>query len=218
YQPEMTGYPNSVDGYFVIATDFDLTDSIRLQADYSSRNDWEGGYQAYWRATWMEDYVGTPFNIKHHINSALTINGVHQVKLRLMQDTNDDFRYWLDGSYRIDDYRVGINYRNWAFAGRDKYDGDPADASVLELYGKYEAGPNLTAFYRTNGSFGFICEIGFWYAVKPLRAKVRPPLREEVFLLLFFRLSFPLYSCNIHSHTYIFTCVSGLSGKRGNQG
>ena len=162
YQPEMTGYPNSVDGYFVIATDFDLTDSIRLQADYSSRNDWEGGYTAYWRATWIEDYVGTPFKIKHHINSVLTINGVHQVKLRLMQDTNDDFRYWLDGSYKIDDYRVGINYRNWAFAGRDKYDGDPADASVLELYGKYEAGPNLTAFYRTDGSFGFICEIGFW--------------------------------------------------------
>lgn len=165
YQPEMTDstYKHPVgEGYFVIATDFDITDNIRLQADYSSRNDGGAGYKAYWRATWMETYDGTPFNIKHHINSALTINGVHQVKLRLMQDTNDDFWYWLDGSYKIDDYRVGINYRNWAYAGKDKFDGAATDASIVEIYGKYEAGPNLTAFYRTDGSFGFICEIGFW--------------------------------------------------------
>lgn len=166
YQPEMTDstYKHPVgEGYFVIATDFDITDNIRLQADYSSRNDGGAGYKAYWRATWMETYDGTPFNIKHHINSALTIDGVHQVKLRLMQDTNDDFWYWLDGSYKLNDtYRVGLNYRNWAYAGKDKFDGAATDASIVEIYGKYEAGPNLTAFYRTDGSFGFICEIGFW--------------------------------------------------------
>jgi hypothetical protein len=162
YQAEMTdaSYIHKVgEGYFVIATDFDITDRIRLQADYSSKND----YTAYWRATWMETYTGTPFNIKQHINSALTIDGIHQIKLRLLQDTNDDFRYWLDGSYKLNDiYRVGINYRNWAFDGIDKFDGAAADASIIEVYGKYEAGPNLTAFYRTDGSFGFICEIGFW--------------------------------------------------------
>jgi len=162
FQPEMTdtSYNHTVgEGYFVIATDFDITDNIRLQADYSSRNDGGAGYNAYWRATWMETYDGTPFKIVHHINSILTISGVHQVKLRLMQDTNDDFRYWLDGAYKINDtYRVGLNYRNWAF-GKD--DADPDDA-VIEIYGKYEAGPNLTAFYRTDGSFGFIVEIGFW--------------------------------------------------------
>jgi hypothetical protein len=173
YQAEMTdaSYIHKVgEGYFVIATDFDITDRIRLQADYSSKND----YTAYWRATWMETYTGTPFNIKQHINSALTIDGIHQIKLRLLQDTNDDFRYWLDGSYKLNDtYRVGLNYRNWAFAGNDKFDGydDPdsnvvkakaAEASIIEVYGKYEAGPTLTAFYRTDGSFGFIVEIGFW--------------------------------------------------------
>jgi hypothetical protein len=165
FQPEMSddSYKHKVsDGYFVIATDFDLTDRIRLQADYSSRNDGGNGYTAYWRATWMETYDGTPFNIVHHINSILTIDGIHQVKLRLMQDTDDDFRYWLDGSYKINDtYRVGLNYRNWAF-GKDKFDGLAKDASIIEVYGKYEAGPTLTAFYRTDGSFGFICEIGFW--------------------------------------------------------
>ena len=168
YQPEMKDaayHPgNQVNySYFVIATDFDLTDRIRLQADYSSRNDGGDGYPAYWRATWMEAYDGTPFKIKHHINSALTIDGVHQVKLRLLQATTDDFYYWLDGSYKLNDtYRVGLNYRNWAYAGKDKFDGDATDASIVEIYGKYEAGPNLTAFYRTDGSFGFICEIGFW--------------------------------------------------------
>lgn len=152
-------YRNESDSYFVIATDFDITDNIRLQADYSSRNDGGNGYNAYWRATWMETYSGTPFKIVHHINSILTISGVHQVKLRLLQDTNDDFYYWLDGSYKINDtYRVGINYRNWAF----NLDDAAADDNVIEVYGKYEAGPNLTAFYRTDGSFGFICEIGFW--------------------------------------------------------
>lgn len=148
-------YRNESDSYFVIATDFDITDKIRLQADYSSKEN----YNAYWRATWMEKYSGTPFQIKHNINSALTIDGIHQIKLRLLQATTDDFYYWLDGSYKITDiYRVGINYRNWAF----NLDDAAADDNVIEVYGKYEAGPNLTAFYRTDGSFGFIVEIGFW--------------------------------------------------------
>src|SRR5690554_3841174 len=73
YQPEMKDavyHPSCQvnDSYFVIATDFDLTDSIRLQADYSSKEN----YNAYWRATWMEEYSGTPFQIKHNINSILT--------------------------------------------------------------------------------------------------------------------------------------------------
>jgi hypothetical protein len=163
YQPEMSSYPKPTDSYFVIATDFDITDRIRLQADYSTQNDYGAGYPAYWRATWMETYNGTPFNITGHLNSILTIDGVHQIKARLLNTAANGMKYWIDGSYKLNDiYRVGINYRNWAFDGIDKFDGAAADASIIEVYGKYEAGPNLTAFFRTDGSFGFIVEIGFW--------------------------------------------------------
>ena len=37
---------------------------------------------------------------------------------------------------------------------KDKFDGDANDASIIELSGTYDAGPEITAFYRTDGSMG----------------------------------------------------------------
>lgn len=164
YQPEMTdaSYKHKVgEGYFVIATDFDITDSIRLQADYTSQKG-----NGVWRPYWVEDYRPTPFVISGHINSKLTINGIHNINARLMNTENDGLKYWIDASYKLNDtYRVGLNYRNWAFntwGGTPQEPKAAADGYLAEIYGKYEAGPNVTVFYRTDGGYGFFVEIGFW--------------------------------------------------------
>jgi hypothetical protein len=165
YQTEMNdaSYTNPTPSFFVLATDFDITDSIRLRVDYNSRND-DGNSPSFRPVDIIEDYAGTPFVITNHINSIVTINGVHEVKARIMDTKANDIKYWIGGSYKFNDtpYRVGLAYRNFGFNGKDKFDGDANDASIIELSGTYDAGPEITAFYRTDGSFGFICEIGFW--------------------------------------------------------
>lgn len=182
YQTDMVEscYKNKIlDPYFVVCADYDIIDNVRLQVDYSNRTEsgekrgygWDG-YYAYWRGLWFEKYNGTPFRINQFIHATVTIGGEHKIDAKLMPGAKtaadeEEFKYWLDASYKLDPFRVGVNYRNWAYS-YDNFEGDLGDfavaneKSVVEIYGVYEAGPEIRVFYRTDSSFGALVKIGFW--------------------------------------------------------
>ena len=118
----------------------------------------------------METYSGTPSRSNTH-QPALTIDGIHQIKLRLLQATNETSllarRFLQDQRYLPRRHQLP----NWAF----NLMMPPPMTTSGHPYGKYEAGPNLTAFYRTDGSFGFIVEIGFCKPPETENTKDLPP-------------------------------------------
>jgi hypothetical protein len=148
-------YKNPVPaGYFVVSADYQFNDRIRLQCDYSTRDDGGDGYQPWFRPiSVLESYDQTPFLVKTHFNSKLSIDN-YELGLRIL---NID-KYWLDASYAFASrpYMVGINYRNWAFSKENAQ--ARADDYVAEIYGKRNLKSDwqdyLKVFYRTDNSFG----------------------------------------------------------------
>lgn len=167
YQAKMTNenkkeehdeYKNPVPaGYIVLATDYQLSDRIRLRLDYSFRDDNGDGYQPWFKpVSELESYDRTPFLITSHLNSILNI-GDYQLAARIMND-----KYWLDGSYHFKPYTLGANYRNWAFSKENAQAKE--DGHVAELYGKYDLkldGSYLKAFARTDKSMGLCIVVVF---------------------------------------------------------
>jgi hypothetical protein len=150
--PAYNQYANPVPAdYFVFAADYSLNDNIRLQLDYSTRDD-GGTFQPSFKPVQeLECYDKTPFYVTGQMNSALDLYNC-RLALRLL---NSD-KYWLDASYYFKPFTLGVNYRNWAFSQEN--DQAQSDGYVAELYGKRDLNKDsnnyLKVFYRTDESFG----------------------------------------------------------------
>ncbi len=149
------------EGYYALSADYRFTPNIRLQFDYSSNNNGGEGYEAYWRPlNEIDAYPGTPFKIKNHINTITTVYDA-KVALRLLDTTDKQWKYWLDGSYYLQPFTIGVNYRNWSYEQETK-----ADGYVAEFYLKHDLTDSwrdvLKVFYRTDGWCGALIDISLY--------------------------------------------------------